>query len=172
MDTTIDRLIAKEKNLNDQYNDKVTAFLTDRRHNDNVVFRTNLAVVLANIYAIQEQIYSLQHCSDDDKLKIDFINDLSEFNMDNDQIERLLAEDGTKETFLQNYTIENNELLTREMDKHASKFVKMLKQFVDKRKVYRAKPNTTLLNELALLKANIIKHFCTVEKLFIVGINK
>ena len=97
MDTTIDRLIAKEKNLNDQYNDKVTAFLTDRRHNDNVVFRTNLAVVLANIYAIQEQIYSLQHCSDDDKLKIDFINDLSEFNMDNDQIERLLAEDGTKE---------------------------------------------------------------------------
>jgi hypothetical protein len=170
MNVAIDRLLTKEKNLNDQYNDKVNAFLTNRRHNDNVIFKTNLAIVLANIYAIQEQIYALQHCLEDKKLQIDFINDLSEFNMSNDQIEQLLVDDA-KNTFVKNYKIDN-ELLSKEIDKHASKFIKMLIQFIDKRKVYRAKPNTMLLDELTLLKANIIKQFCTIEKLYIIGINK
>ncbi|AUF81644.1 pkip-1 [Malacosoma neustria nucleopolyhedrovirus] len=170
MNLAIDRLLTKEKNLNHQYNDKVTAFLTNRRHNDNVIFKTNLAIVLANIYAIQEQIYALQHCSEDEKLQIDFINDLSELNMSNDQIEKLMLNDA-KETFLQNYKIDN-ELLSNEIDKHAYKFIKMLTQFLDKRKVYRSKPNAALLEELTLLKANIIKQFCTVEKLSVIGTSK
>ncbi|QWO71659.1 protein kinase-interacting protein [Orgyia pseudotsugata single capsid nuclopolyhedrovirus] len=128
-----------------------------------------LFVMSATLFGLDEQIVNIEDnvCIKD---KINFINNLEEFQLDKDVVEAIferqdhnlllskVGADHLKQTTV-GVSIEAVAL------RNAKRFANVLTQFVHKRNVYRKSKNDRLLDELVLLKSNLIKHFCILEKL-------
>ena len=164
-DERITILAEKEKNLRTQYENKVLAVLKKGKIDDNV--KNELIIMVAEQYGIEEQLYSLRHNSTDKRRK-DFINNLNELDFSNFEVEQMLDEDQNFDFFMKKYNVSTKPAsIQTNFEKNCKKFLKILKQFIDKRNVYRGakSENNILLEELVLLKCNLIKHLCVMEKL-------
>jgi hypothetical protein len=127
--------------------------------------KNELIIMVADQFGIEEQLYSLRHNQTDDRRK-EFINNLKELDFSNYEIEEMLNADVDCNLLSKKYkTTTKPESIQTAFANNSKKFVKILKQFVDKRNVYRKSENANLLQELVLLKSNLIKHLCTMEKL-------
>lgn len=161
MQKRIDELRVKEENLRASYDAKVISTIKKRKFTEHTT--NEFIVMVADRFGLEEQLYSL--CNNTTtKQRKNFINNLQELNYSNDEIEDLLA--GNKELLPQKYKIaELPEMIQKVFHKHNERFVKVLKEFIDKRNVYRKTENDRLLEEIVMLKANVINHLCVMEKL-------
>ncbi|QAT90312.1 protein kinase interacting protein [Spodoptera exempta nucleopolyhedrovirus] len=162
-DQRIKLLSVKETNLRDQYENKVMSALKKGKIDEQT--KNELIIMVAEQFGIEEQLYSLRHNCTDERRK-DFINNLNEIDFSNFEIE-LLLDDANKDYLKTKYKTAETlpESLQKVFDRNNDKFVKILKQFCTKRNVYRKNENSNLLEELVLLKCNLIKHLCVMEKL-------
>lgn len=127
--------------------------------------KNELIIMVADQFGIEEQLYSLRHNQTDDRRK-EFINNLKELDFSNYEVEEMLNADVDCDFLSKKYKATTKpESIQTAFANNSKKFVKILKQFVDKRNVYRKSENANLLQELVLLKSNLIKHLCTMEKL-------
>ncbi|QNV47788.1 protein kinase interacting factor [Alphabaculovirus altersperidaniae] len=167
-DERIAILTEKERNLKAQYENKVMAVLKKGKVIDENT-KNELIIMVAEQFGIEEQLYSLRHNSTDKRRK-DFINNLNELDFSNFEIEQMLEETAATnencKVLLKKYNVATKPPAIRTtFEKNNDKFVKILKQYIEKRNVYRKCESDTLLQELVLLKCNLIKHLCVMEKL-------
>ncbi|QEI03432.1 PKIP [Spodoptera cosmioides nucleopolyhedrovirus] len=176
MQNQITALTQKEFNLKTQYENKVVSILKKGKIDENT--RNEMIIMIAEQFGIEEQLYSLnRYGNSTEKRRKDFINNLNELDFSNYEIEEMLdAADAEHCDFLmKKYKISESakpESIQKTFEKNSKKFIKILKQFVEKRNAYRKDENSSLLDELVLLKCNLIKHLCIMEKLLIVEENK
>jgi hypothetical protein len=165
MKKRIAALTQKESNLKTQYENKVISILKKGKIDEET--RNEMTVMMAEQFGIEEQLYSLNHYGDKRRRK-DFVNDLSEFEFTNDEIEEMLKS-SDDDFLLKKYKISSQpQSIQKTFEKNNKKFIKILKQFIEKRNVYRKCENDSLLEELVLLKCNLIKHLSIMSKLLIV----
>ncbi|AAZ38199.1 PKIP-1 [Agrotis segetum nucleopolyhedrovirus A] len=159
----IEILSAKEANLRAQYENKVMSALKKGKIDD--AAKNELVIMVAEQFGLEEQLYSLRHNSTDKRRK-DFINNLTELDFENDEIETML-DSATNKDFLsiKSNIVSKPQQIQKVFEKNNKKFLKVLKQFIDKRNVYRKTNNEKMLEELVMLKCNLIKHLCIMEKL-------
>lgn len=159
----IETLALKESNLRSQYENKVMAALRKGKIDEQC--KNDLIVMVAEQYGLEEQLYSLRH-NNNHKRRNDFINNLNELGFDNREIEIMLDNDQNEDYLERKFNVSlKSDPLQCMFRKHYKKFLKILKQFVDKRNVYRKSENPKMLEELVMLKCNLIKHLCIMEKL-------
>nr|UWK31553.1 pkip-1 [Spodoptera exigua multiple nucleopolyhedrovirus] len=162
MQKRIAALTQKESNLKNQYENKVLCILKKGKIDEET--RNEMTIMIAEQFGIEEQLYSLNHYSDKRRRK-DFVNDLGEFEFTNDEIEEMLktSED---DFLLKKYKVSARpRSIQKAFEYNNKKFIKILKQFIDKRNVFRKCENDSLLEELVLLKCNLIKHLSIMSKL-------
>ncbi|ABM45741.1 protein kinase-interacting protein 1 [Spodoptera frugiperda multiple nucleopolyhedrovirus] len=157
-------LAEKENNLRNQYDNKVLAVLKKGQFTDAV--KNELKIMAAEQFGIEEQLYNLRHNNTDNRRR-DFINNFNELvDFNNEHIEHMYNNDENDDLLIKKYNItEKPKAIQDVFKKNNRKFIKILKQFIDKRNVYRSNENVALLEELVLLKCNLIKHLCVMEKL-------
>jgi Pkip-1 protein len=161
MEKRIEDLRVKESNLWKSYTDKVFASIKNRKYTERS--HADFTIMVADQFGLEEHIYSLCNNTDKKSQKY-FVNNLEELNYSNDEIESLLAMD--KELLPKKYGIEQHpEPIQKAFYKHHERFLKVLKEFVDKRNVYRKTDSEKMLEELVMLKAHVIQHLCVMEKL-------
>lgn len=159
----VELLAVKEANLRTQYENKVLSALKKGKIDDDT--KNELIIMVAEQFGLEEQLYSLRH-NNTDKRRKDFINNLDELDFKNDEIEIMLDSVNNGDFLASKCNIASKPPSIRKVfDKNNIKFVKVLKQFVDKRNVYRKAENSKMLEELVMLKCNLIKHLCIMEKL-------
>ncbi|ABF47449.1 PKIP [Clanis bilineata nucleopolyhedrovirus] len=178
MDNTIIQLRVKENNLRKQYENKVEAKLRKIFRNkinskqapdtkqlmSEEQLQNDLYHLSAQLFGYEEQLFSLQNNTTHEH-QVDFVNNLSEFDFTNAEIEQIVEEKNDK-FFMDKFDAARlNHHLQSIFRKNSQSFIKGLVEFVNKRNVYRKKPNDRLLQELVLLKAKIIKHLCVMQKL-------
>ncbi|AIZ48591.1 pkip-1 [Agrotis segetum nucleopolyhedrovirus B] len=161
-DSRIELLSLKEMNLRSQYENKVLAALKKGKIDDDI--KNDLIVMVAEQYGLEEQLYSLRHNHTDRRRK-DFINNLDELDFKNDEIEAMLLVENKDFLAKKCNIAAKPQLLQSVFEKNNKKFIKILQQFIHKRNVYRKTESYKLLEELVLLKCNLIKHLCIMEKL-------
>ncbi|AUV65289.1 PKIP-1 [Alphabaculovirus myunipunctae] len=162
MQARIEQLSAKESNLREHYQNRVVAAILKNKYDERL--QLELSVMVAEQFGLEEQLYSLRHNIVSKKRQTDFVNSLAELDYSNYEIETLV-QNADYEYLPQKYKIDAlPPTLQTVFRKNNKKFVKILKEFVDKRNLHRKKPNDKLLEELVLLKSNLIKHLCVMEK--------
>lgn len=162
------QLHAKECNLRKQYETKVMAYLK-RKSGSGETLQNELKSLSAMIFGLEEQIFHLENYTYSDKSKVDFINDLSEIDFSNFELETLIGDDRDKalDMIIQKYKAADmlNSTLMTIFKKHANNLIKILDQFISKRNIYRKKASSKMLDELVYLKSGVIKHLCIIERL-------
>ncbi|AJD80827.1 protein kinase interacting protein [Pseudoplusia includens SNPV IE] len=164
MDQNIKRLFIKETNLKEKHESLDRAYRKRPKEyrNENAV--DEMAICAAYLYGVEEQLFSLLSNMTQER-RIDFINDLTELDFSNYEIE-LLLNSKSDDYLLQKYHIhKKSEHIQKIFKNNSIRFVKVLEQFVIKRQAYKKKPKDNLLEELVVLKSIIIKHLCVMEKL-------
>ncbi len=166
MENKIKLLSVKETNLEKRYDSLVTACLSKAKKDRTRKQQEELLVCVAARFGLQEELYHLRLYKSQPQEIPSFINDLMEFDYKNDELEKLI-DSKSADNLIQRYEMSSctSELLLKEFKKHATKFVKALPQFVDKRRAYYRNPNERLTEELVCLKATLIRHLCTMEEL-------
>ncbi|QHB21785.1 PKIP [Artaxa digramma nucleopolyhedrovirus] len=169
MDAQIETLKKKINKYINEYQTKTEAFFRkgSKKNCQNLV--DELYVMSATLFGLDEQVYSISNnaCRDD---QIEFINNLIEFGFSNELIENLYNTKDynlilTQYMIADDKTIKNNYSIYNMLISNCKKFINVLCQFVDKRNAYRKKANDSLLEELVLLKATLVKHLCIIQKL-------
>ena len=161
------QLYSKLKNIRQHYDNKVFVYFTNRTKNSqNVKFFQDLFYLKAYLFALQEQLNCLELNAKTDKSKAEFVGDLYELDFDNEQIESLLESRDPAALVAKYGAHRLPEFLRRSFDQNAEGLVRVIGEFVAKRKVHWKKnDNVQLLDELVYLKSKIIKHLCMIEKL-------
>ncbi|AIE47759.1 pkip1 [Peridroma alphabaculovirus] len=162
MQSRIHQLASKESNLRAQYETKVMAALRKGQFDERV--KNELIVMVADQFGLEEQLYALRH-NNTIKRQAEFVNHFNDIDYTNEEIEKLLGGDAAYLDTKYNVRSDAAQVLRDTFIKNRDRFVKILKQFVDKRNVYRKNDSTKLLEELVMLKANLIKHLCIMEKI-------
>jgi polyhydroxyalkanoate synthesis regulator phasin len=161
----IEQLELKVKNLKRQYEDRVIKFLKTPVDRRTVKTQIEINHLRATIYGLEEQVYVLDRTLDNEQRALNFINSVNDLGLDATEIDSLLDSQSDR-LLLDKYFVHKLDDLTQRMFiANTSKFVRVLKQFVDKRQVYRKTPSSVLLEELTLLKSNLVKHMCVLDKL-------
>nr|WUR10728.1 PK-interacting protein [Calliteara abietis nucleopolyhedrovirus] len=171
---TIMILRKKRDKYYDEYTAKAHAFFVNSHERQSAKSLQNsteeLFIMSATLFGYNEEIIALENGSIETGEAIDFINNLSEFQLDNDVIETLIR---TKDHvyFLSAVKADrccfddDNVRIVASLNRNGKKFTGLLDQFVQKRNRYRSTAADSLLRELVLLKGLLIRHFCVVEKL-------
>ncbi|ABI35787.1 PK interacting protein [Ectropis obliqua nucleopolyhedrovirus] len=163
--TIIDNLHKKRNRYHDEYQQKVMAFLKRNKNEIYNNFVVELYIMSAVLFGMDEQVYSLDNNLSEAN-KIDFINNLNELGLQNDMVETMYKTQELDE-LLKQYSIDaiTNEIIVKVLKRNAKNFVGVLLQFLNKRNAYRKNANNSLLDEVVFLKALLIKHLCTMQKL-------
>ncbi|ACO53569.1 PKIP [Euproctis pseudoconspersa nucleopolyhedrovirus] len=169
MDHQISVLKQKRSKYTDEYQAKAEAFFRKggKRNCQNLV--NELYAMSAVLFGLNEQIFSVTNNFSRDE-RIEFINNLNEFGLDNEFVEKLCATRDNK-LLLTHYKVadvdfdDSSRSIHNMLLSNCKKFTNVLCQFVDKRNAYRKKANDSLLAELVVLKSILVKHLCVIQKL-------
>nr|QGX02290.1 pkip [Mamestra configurata nucleopolyhedrovirus A] len=161
MQKRIEDLQSKEENLRASYDAKVISTIKKRKFTDRTTHE--FTIMVAEKFGLEEQLFSL--CNNQSvKQQKNFIDNLRELNYSNEEVEHLYA--GNMEILPLKYkVVQEPDMIQKVFNKHHERFIKVLKEFIDKRNAYYKNENEKLLEEIVMLKANIIYHLCIMEKL-------
>jgi hypothetical protein len=166
MEEQIKQLYVKESNLRARYNQQADALMIKPESKRTQKVLDEMAICTAYLYGAEEQLHNLL-TNRTESLQIEFINNLLELDFDNDEIERIADNMQSDQYLCEKYEEINtkSKSVQTAFKNSSGKFAKILVQFIEKRKAYWKKSNKKLLEELVLLKSNIIKHLCIMEEL-------
>nr|ANS70997.1 protein kinase interacting protein [Lymantria dispar multiple nucleopolyhedrovirus] len=162
----IQQLHVKVTKVREHYDEKVFVYLSGRTKNSRSAgLLQDLFYLKACLFALQEQLNTLESNCKTVKERVGFINDLFELDFSNEQIEALLKSKNVELLADKYHASALTEALRKPFDRNAEGLVRVLVEFVAKRKVYWKNENERLLDELVYLKSKLIKHLCLIEKL-------
>ncbi|AGE89980.1 pkip [Spodoptera littoralis nucleopolyhedrovirus] len=167
----------KESNLMSQYDNRVFGFLRDSSKDDRR--SADIKLLSCTIYGQRHQtvwLDSLDKIRSENKY-LDTINDLTDLKLDAQQIESLVNIADGRERYEATRIIVGNIDEWKDFYKeitmtHCGKFAKILKQFVAKRNAMRRSSSSSssdIVLELVLLKSNLVKIKCTIDKLICIS---
>nr|UPO71150.1 orf139 [Trichoplusia ni single nucleopolyhedrovirus] len=164
MDQNIKKLFIKETNLKEKQESLDKAYRKKPKEDRNENAVDEMTTCAAYLYGVEEQLYSLLSNMTQER-RLDFINDLTELDFSNYEIE-ILLDSKSDDYLLKKFNVQKkSEHIQKIFKSNSNRFVRVLEQFVAKRQAYMKKPNDNLLEELVMLKSIIIKHLCIMEKL-------
>ncbi|AAY84077.1 PKIP [Chrysodeixis chalcites nucleopolyhedrovirus] len=164
MDQNIKKLFIKETNLKEKHESLDKAYRKKPKEDRNESAIDEMTTCAAYLYGVEEQLFSLLSNVSQER-RMDFINDLTELDFSNYEIELLLNTRSDEYLLKKFHVHKKSENIQKIFKSNSIRFVKVLEQFVVKRRAYKKKPKDTLLEELVILKSIIIKHLCIMEKL-------
>jgi hypothetical protein len=165
LDNRIKQLTIKEQNLCNHYTNKIVSFLKKGKIENRESIRNECIKMQVEIFGLEEQLFVLRHYNSETK-QIEFINNFNELELENCEIEGLYDNSLGIEFLLEKLQMKNvSDYFIKHFYSYSIKFIKILKEFITKRNHYRRKPSKLMLEELVLLKSNIIKLYCMMKRL-------
>lgn len=166
----------RERNLETQYNNHVNVFLKSFSDDAGKRQRHSVEIVqlACTLYAQRKQTDWLELIAAKSEVcRRDTVNDISDLGLEPVDVEAALAD----ATVIRNKLAAGHDrlpsALRRCVEKQVDKMARVLVQFVDKRNVMRRceanavghKRVESMLNELVLLKSNLVRSVAHIEKL-------